>query len=49
MLGYNFPGSEWYVDTYQLVEEVVVRDVDGDGVADPPPGEPGFFDRLWPF
>ena len=50
VLGYNFPGNNWYVDSYQLVEEVVVRDIDGDGVADPPPGQKsGFFSRLWPF
>ena len=49
MLGYNFPGDPWYVDSYQLVEGVVVRDIDGDGVADPVPEERGFFRRLWPF
>jgi outer membrane protein assembly factor BamD len=50
VLGYNFPGNQWYVDSYQLVEEVVVRDIDGDGVADPAPDqESGFFSRLWTF
>ena len=49
VLGYNFPGNDWYVDTYQLVEGVVVRDIDGDGVADPIPEDRGFFSRLWPF
>lgn len=49
VLGYNFPGDAWYVDSYQLVEGVVVRDIDGDGVADPVPEERGFFRRLWPF
>jgi outer membrane protein assembly factor BamD len=49
MLGYNFPGDPWYVDSYQLVEGVVVRDIDGDGVADPVPQKRGFFRRLWPF
>ena len=49
VLGYNFPGSEWYVDSYQLVKGVVVRDVDGDGVADPVDEKPSFFQRLWPF
>jgi outer membrane protein assembly factor BamD len=49
VLGYNFPGNEWYVDSYQLVEGKVVRDADGDGVADPPPDERGFFSKLWPF
>ena len=49
VLGYNYPGNDWYVDTYQLVEGVVVRDIDGDGVADPVPEDRGFFSRLWPF
>lgn len=49
VLGYNFPSNKWYVDSYQLVEGVVVRDVDGDGVADEVPEERGFFRRLWPF
>lgn len=49
MLGYNFPGDPWYVDSYQLVEGVVVRDIDGDGIADPVPEKRGFFGRLWPF
>jgi outer membrane protein assembly factor BamD len=49
VLGHNFPGSPWYVDSYQLVEGVVIRDIDGDGVADELPEERGFFGRLWPF
>mgnify|MGYP000940314165 CR=1 FL=1 len=49
VLGYNFPGDPWYVDSYQLVEDVVVRDINSDGVADPVPKERGFFRRLWPF
>lgn len=49
VLGHNFPGNQWYVDSYQLVEGVVVRDIDGDGVADPVPEERSFFSRLWPF
>jgi outer membrane protein assembly factor BamD len=46
VLGYNYPGSEWYNDSYaQLVD---------DGVAHPDgksqngePGERGFFSRAW--
>ncbi len=26
VLGHNFPGSEWYVDTYQIVERKRIRD-----------------------
>ena len=48
VLGYNYPGSEWYIDSYELVEGRIVRDLDGDGVPDPVE-EDGFFSRLWPF
>ncbi|MEP4380305.1 MAG: outer membrane protein assembly factor BamD [Alphaproteobacteria bacterium] len=48
VLGHNFPGSEWYIDSYELVEGEVIRDLDGDGVPDPV-REPGFFSRIWPF
>lgn len=48
VLGHNFPGSDWYIDSYELVEGKVVRDLDGDGEPDPVP-EKGFFSRLWPF
>jgi len=30
VLGHNFPGSEWYIDAYQLVEGVVIREEDID-------------------
>jgi len=30
VLGHNFPGSEWYVDSYQLVEGKLVRPEEGD-------------------
>lgn len=49
VLGYNFPGNQWYVDSYQLVEQKAIRDADGDGVADPPPDNRSFFSKLWPF
>jgi outer membrane protein assembly factor BamD len=48
VLGHNFPGSEWYIDTYELVEGEEFRDLDGDGVPDPVE-EAGFFSRIWPF
>lgn len=48
VLGYNFPGSEWYIDSYELVEGEEFRDLDGDGVPDPV-DEDGFFSRIWPF
>jgi outer membrane protein assembly factor BamD len=30
VLGHNFPGSEWYVDSYQLIEGKQIRPVDED-------------------
>ncbi|MGB1007195.1 MAG: outer membrane protein assembly factor BamD, partial [Thalassobaculaceae bacterium] len=38
VLGHNYPGSPWYVDSYRLVTG------DGDGEAD---GKPGLAQRLW--
>ena len=29
VLGYNFPGTEWYVDTYEIVENKQIRKPDG--------------------
>ncbi|MBO6781726.1 MAG: outer membrane protein assembly factor BamD [Alphaproteobacteria bacterium] len=49
VLGHNFPGSEWYVDSYSLVEGETELDLDGDGEPDVRPQERGFFGRLWPF
>ncbi len=47
VLGYNYPGSQWYEDSYsQLVDDGVSRP--GGGAA--PPNEPvprGFFSRAW--
>lgn len=37
VLGHNYPGNEWYVDTYALVEDASVR---------PKAEEGGWFDRL---
>jgi outer membrane protein assembly factor BamD len=46
VLGYNYPGNEWYIDTYaQLVDVGVARPADKSQ-----PGEhkqPGFFSRVW--
>lgn len=49
VLGYNFPGSEWYLDSYELVEGETPVDLDGDGEPDTREGDDGFFSRLWPF
>lgn len=49
VLGYNFPGSEWYLDSYELVEGETPVDLDGNGEPDPRDGDDGFFSRLWPF
>jgi outer membrane protein assembly factor BamD len=37
VLGYNYPGSEWYVDSYSLVELGKL----------PPQDRPGFIRRAW--
>lgn len=50
VLGHNYPGSEWYVDSYELVEGRPAFDLDGDGVPDQlPESKGGFFSNLWPF
>ena len=49
VLGFNFPGSEWYLDSYELVEGETLVDLDGDGEPDPKKDGDGFFSRLWPF
>jgi len=50
VLGHNFPGSDWYIDSYELVEGETELDLDGDGIPDPPRNESGgFLSRLWPF
>src|SRR5690606_1051423 len=38
VLGHNYPGSEWYIDSYALAAGVDIR-------ADGRPG--GFFSRAW--
>ncbi len=48
VLGHNFPGNEWYIDSYELVEGKVALDSDGDGEPDRA-DDGGFFSRLWPF
>jgi outer membrane protein assembly factor BamD len=46
VLGYNYPGSQWYSDSYeQLVFDGVARPG-----SRPPSGQaeqPGFFSRAW--
>lgn len=44
VLGYNYPGSEWYSDSYnQLRDAGEVRNAEG--TATPGPDKPGFFSR----
>jgi outer membrane protein assembly factor BamD len=43
VLGYNYPGSSWYAETYaQLYADKLVE-----GVPPPRGGVPGFFSRAW--
>jgi outer membrane protein assembly factor BamD len=47
VLGYNYPGSQWYEDSYsQLVDDGVAR---GGGATQTPdaPAPRGFFSRAW--
>jgi outer membrane protein assembly factor BamD len=46
VLGYNYPGNEWYSDTYaQLVDDGVARSGDKSQPGEPEPR--GFFSRAW--
>lgn len=45
VLGHNFPGSDWYIDSYEMVEGKRVERPGARAEDD----EPGFFGRLWPF
>jgi outer membrane protein assembly factor BamD len=46
VLGYNYPGSEWYTDSYAQLVDVGVAHSDGSSpTADP--GQRGFFSRAW--
>jgi outer membrane protein assembly factor BamD len=46
VLGYNYPGSEWYSDTYaQLVDDGVSHD--GGKTPSGEPADRGFFSRAW--
>ena len=49
VLGYNFPGSEWYVDTYALVEDTKIRDELAATGELPPEEKGGLLSWLWPF
>lgn len=45
VLGYNYPGSEWYDDSYnQLLDDKLVQQSEGDTL--PPRSQPGFFART---
>jgi outer membrane protein assembly factor BamD len=45
VLGYNYPGSEWYEDSYTQLVSVGAA---GNGVTRPTePAQRGFFSRAW--
>jgi outer membrane protein assembly factor BamD len=47
VLGYNYPGSEWYRDSYaQLVDDGLAKAGSGSGNRGAPPPR-GFFSRAW--
>jgi outer membrane protein assembly factor BamD len=43
VLGYNYPGSEWYQDSYALLTGIPVG---GSAVAGEKPAQPGWFSRV---
>jgi outer membrane protein assembly factor BamD len=45
VLGYNYPGSEWYEDSYT---QLVSFGAAGNGVTRPTEPQRGFFSRAWP-
>ncbi|MFQ5973247.1 MAG: outer membrane protein assembly factor BamD, partial [Alphaproteobacteria bacterium] len=50
VLGYNFPGNEWYIDTYALVENTKIRDeLAATGELPPEEKKGGLLSWLWPF
>jgi outer membrane protein assembly factor BamD len=46
VLGYNYPGSEWYTDSYAQLVDVGVAHPDGSSPTEEP-GQRGFFSRAW--
>jgi outer membrane protein assembly factor BamD len=48
VLGYNYPGNEWYRDTYnQLASAGIVTEADKAQSPEKPQDRPGFFSRAW--
>jgi outer membrane protein assembly factor BamD len=48
VLGYNYPGSEWYQDSYkQLAEAGVAQPLPGQGGPNDTANRPGFLRRTW--
>ncbi len=45
VLGYNYPGSPWYSDSYRAL--VADNEVKNPAGVPPPAAEPGFFSRTW--
>lgn len=45
VLGYNYPGSPWYTDSYRAL--VADNEVKNPGEVPPARSQPGFFSRLW--
>ena len=48
VLGYNYPGSEWYEDSYgQLVDDGLTKQADGTPLPAKQPEPPGFLSRTF--
>lgn len=48
VLGYNYPGSAWYEDSYNdLLDDKLITQSGAPDAAPPPPPSQGFFGRAW--
>jgi len=53
VLGYNYPGSDWYMDSYEVVEDVDLIPTENDDgtivAVESEKQDEGMLSRLWPF
>tara|TARA_Y100000994_G_scaffold247413_1_gene252744 strand:- start:6865 stop:7671 length:807 start_codon:yes stop_codon:yes gene_type:complete len=49
LLGHNFPGSQWYTDSYGLIKGIDTNKDSGNYLTKILPNKGSFFNRFWPF
>lgn len=49
VLGHNFPGSQWYMDSYGLINNIDTGKTNGNYLTRILPNKSSFVNRLWPF